>query len=49
MSLKKILKHWLKFFIECGGNPITMIVKLSQKRLLHLVDTVLPDEDDRGL
>ena len=45
MSLKKHLKYWLKMFIESGGNPITMIINLSKKRLLHLVDRVLPDEE----
>jgi hypothetical protein len=45
MPLKRHLKYWLKMFIESGGNPITMIINLSKKRLLHLVDRVLPDEE----
>jgi len=44
-KIKKYLKIGLVMFIESGGNPIALLMSLSKKHMLKVVDKVLPDEE----
>jgi len=44
-KIRKYLKTGLIMFIECGGNPIALLMSLSKKHMLKVVDKVLPDEE----
>jgi len=43
--LKKYLKHGIRLVIEADANPMTIIIRLSKKQLLNVLDHVLPDEE----
>ena len=44
-KIRKYLKTGLIMFIECGGNPITLMMNMSKRHMLKVVDKVLPDEE----
>jgi len=45
MKFRKYLKHGIRLVIEADGNPVTIIIRLSKKQLLDILDHLLPDEE----
>lgn len=44
MSIKKHFKSLVKLCIECDGNLITIVIRLSKRQVLDLLDRYMPDE-----
>jgi len=47
--IKKYLKHGIRLVIEADGNPVTIIIRLSKKQLLNVLDHLLPDEEPKEI
>jgi hypothetical protein len=41
---KTVIKTAVKLFIEADGNFVTIVIRLSKKQLLSVLDRILPDE-----
>jgi hypothetical protein len=44
-QIKKYIKHGIRLIIEADANPVTIIIRLSKKQLLNVLDHLLPDEE----
>ena len=43
MTARKYLKEGIKLVIESDGNPVTIVVRLSKKQLISILDKLIPD------
>jgi len=46
MTVKTHLKKAIQLVIECDARPETIIIRLSKKQIIGLLDWLLPDEPD---
>jgi hypothetical protein len=45
MTIKKHIKTGITLLIEADGNIYTLMVRLSKKQILKILDGVLPDDE----
>ena len=43
MTARKYLKEGIKLIIEVEGNPIALVIRLSKKQLISILDKLIPD------
>lgn len=45
MTARKLIKEGIRLVIECDGNPVTIIIRLSKRQVYELLDRYLPDDE----
>ena len=48
MTVKRHLKRAIQLVIECDARPETIIIRLSKKQIISLLDRILPDDEPEG-
>lgn len=46
MNLKKLFKGGVKLVIECEANPVTIVMRLSKKQMIAVLDYIIPDDPE---
>lgn len=44
--LRKYVKKSIKLFIESDGNLVTLVIRSSKQGIFHILDRILPDDDE---
>ena len=45
MKIKRLLKNGIRLMIEADGSITTVIIRVSRKQLLAILDMILPDDE----
>ena len=41
---RKAVKDAIRLIIEADANPVTIVIRLSKKQILAVLDAILPDD-----
>ena len=45
MIARRLIKETVRLIIDCDGNPVTIIIRLSKRQVYELLDRYLPDDE----
>jgi len=45
MKMRYLLKQGIILIIESDGNPITVVIRVSKKTIIRVLDMILPDDE----